>query len=489
MSARLRACIDAGLFQRGTSALRASRLAVLTALLCASAQVTAASAATSGPVVTLTLDDGAISQYALAFQRAFQPHGANVTYFVPTGKIGSDPSYMTWEQLSTLAANGNEIGSHTVDHVNLTSSGLTYDQKVHQVCDSRQALLQHGLDAPSFAYPEAAYDQTAEDIVRSCGYWSGRSAGGVSASGPLYGETIPPRDIYATRTWTPPTSSSSPIQLSDMQAMVDSAAVHGGAWVQIVIHRVCSQTYDSANYSRCLASWRPIELDTLNGFLDWMQNAGQPGGAPAGAVLQTVRQTIGPAPTAAPTTTMSCDGAACSAGWYRSPVSVSLSASPGPTGSTVDKTYYTTDGSTPTTSSTVYTGPFTLPATATVRFFSTDVAGDAEQVKSQTVAIDGAAPSVVMTSPKDGASIKRTSKVTVSADASDLGTGSGAPSGVATVSFYLDGTNRLNVLTTQPYQFRWSNRSAAPGSHTLTAVATDVAGNLATSAPVTIAIT
>jgi hypothetical protein len=74
-------------------------------------------------------------------------------------------------------------------------------------------------------------------------------------------------------------------------------------------------------------------------------------------------------------------------------------------------------------------------------------------------------------------------------DASDLGTGSGAPSGVATVSFYLDGTNRLNVLTTQPYQFRWSTRSVAPGSHTLTAVATDVAGNLATSAPVTIAIT
>jgi len=470
-------------------AAKASCLAVVTALLWASVQATEASAVTSSPVITLTLDDGTISQYALAFQRAFQPHGANVTYFVPTGKIGSGSSYMTWDQLSTLTANGNEIGGHTVDHVNLTGSGLTYDQKVHQVCDSRQALLQHGLDGVSFAYPEGAYDQTAEDIVRGCGFWSGRSTGGVSASGPLYGETIPPRDIFATRTWTAPTSSSSPIQLSDMQAMVNSAASHGGAWVQIVIHRVCSQTYDPANYSDCLASWRPMELDTLNGFLDWVHNAGQPGGAPAGAVVQTVRQTIGPAPSAAPTTTMSCDGAACSAGWYRSPVSVSLSASPGPTGSPVDKTYYTTDGSTPTTSSTVYTGPFTLPATATVRFFSTDVAGGAEQVKSQKVAIDGAAPAVVMTSPKDGASVRHGSKVTVSADASDLGTGSGAPSGVATVSFYLDGTNRLSVLTTLPYQFRWNTRSVARGSHTLTAVATDVAGNSATSAPVTITIT
>jgi hypothetical protein len=57
------------------------------------------------------------------------------------------------------------------------------------------------------------------------------------------------------------------------------------------------------------------------------------------------------------------------------------------------------------------------------------------------------------------------------------------------VSFYLDGTNRLSDLTTTPYQFRWNTRSVARGSHTLTAVGTDVAGNSATSAPVTITIT
>jgi hypothetical protein len=36
---------------------------------------------------------------------------------------------------------------------------------------------------------------------------------------------------------------------------------------------------------------------------------------------------------------------------------------PGPTGSPADKTYYTTDGSTPTTSSTVYTGLGTITIT------------------------------------------------------------------------------------------------------------------------------
>ena len=39
-------------------------------------------------------------------------------------------------------------------------------------------------------------------------------------------------------------------------------------------------------------SWVPIELDTFNALLDWLQNAGQPGGALAGVVVQTVRQVV-----------------------------------------------------------------------------------------------------------------------------------------------------------------------------------------------------
>jgi hypothetical protein len=110
-------------------------------------------------------------------------------------------------------------------------------------------------------------------------------------------------------------------------------------------------------------------------------------------------------------------------------------------------------------------------------------------VKSQPISIGGAAPTVAPTSPADGSSFRHGTKITVSATATDAGTGSGSPSGIAGVTFYLDGTTKLATVTTSPYQFRWNTRSVSNGSHTLTAVATDNAGNSATSAGVTITIT
>src|SRR5439155_23870142 len=98
----------------------------------------------------------------------------------------------------------------------------------------------------------------------------------------------------------------------------------------------------------------------------------------------------------APTSAISCNAAGCAAGWYRSGVTVTLSASDAG-GSGVDKIFFTTDGTTPTTSSAVYNGPLALSQSTTVRFFATDVAGNAESSHAQTIAVDVAAPTASLT--------------------------------------------------------------------------------------------
>ena len=91
--------------------------------------------------------------------------------------------------------------------------------------------------------------------------------------------------------------------------------------------------------------------------------------------------TVPPAATdpSAPTTTANPAG-----GTYTSAQSVALSCSDGTAGSGCAVTHYTTDGSAPTTASTVYSAAISVAATTTLKFFSVDNAGNGETVKTET---------------------------------------------------------------------------------------------------------
>jgi hypothetical protein len=90
-------------------------------------------------------------------------------------------------------------------------------------------------------------------------------------------------------------------------------------------------------------------------------------------------------------------------------------------------------------------------------------------------------PTASITSPKNGATFKWKSNlnINIAATATD-------PDGTVTKVAFLDGTTVLGQDTTAPYSYPW--KKAALGSHTLTVRATDNAGAVGTSAPVSITV-
>ena len=126
----------------------------------------------------------------------------------------------------------------------------------------------------------------------------------------------------------------------------------------------------------------------------------------------------------------------------------------------------------------------TALATGTVVTLTTrayDLAGNVTVSASRTVTVDHTAPTVAITSPANGTSFSfLTFSTTIQASASDN-------RGVTQVVFY-DGASVIGTDTTAPYSVTWNLGSVPKGTHTLTAKAYDAAGNVTTSAPVSVKV-
>lgn len=112
------------------------------------------------------------------------------------------------------------------------------------------------------------------------------------------------------------------------------------------------------------------------------------------------------------------------AGWRALPVTVGLTATD--EGSGVAKTYYTTDGSAPTTDSSVYSAaaPPVLEHGQAIRYFSTDAAGNAESVKTSAIAqVDALAPTVAFSGQKATYTVDETVRIACSATDPDPSSG------------------------------------------------------------------
>ncbi|HZL07702.1 MAG TPA: Ig-like domain-containing protein [Candidatus Dormibacteraeota bacterium] len=93
---------------------------------------------------------------------------------------------------------------------------------------------------------------------------------------------------------------------------------------------------------------------------------------------------------------------------------------------------------------------------------------------------DTTPPTVSITSPASGTTDSG-KQILVSASATDS-------AGIANVQFAIDGTPLGSPLTSGPYSVALDTTAIANGTHVLTATATDLAGNSATSSPVTVVI-
>ena len=252
---------------------------------------TSAGTALAGPtVVSITFDDGRADTYVARSILASQNmHG---TFYINSGKPGTDTYHLSWDQIAGLAADGHEIGGHTVDHPVLTT--LPKAEAQAQVCNDRATLQSHGHVPISFAYPEIEYNAAVQAIVRDCGYHSARA--GDAAFPPA--ETLPPRDPFAIRAVPGMNEARTLAQLKQYVTDVEDA---GGGWVVFIGHSLCETSCGGLSIT-------PADFQAL---VDWLAPR-----SANGTVVRTVGEVIDGIDVTPPTSSIRCDGAPCSSSPY-----------------------------------------------------------------------------------------------------------------------------------------------------------------------------
>lgn len=162
-----------------------------------------------------------------------------------------------------------------------------------------------------------------------------------------------------------------------------------------------------------------------------------------------------------------------SAGSYNSTQMVSLSSTDSG-GSGLSAIYYTTDGSIPSNSSTVYTTPITVASSETIKAIAYDGAGNASGVASFTYIIDSTAPTTPTAAPGSGL-YNSTQNVTLSS--SDSG-----GSGLKDIYYTTDGSTPDNTSAV------YSGPINVSANETIKAIAYDNAGNSSSVATFTYVI-
>ncbi|GAB3558806.1 hypothetical protein GCM10027405_05560 [Arthrobacter alkaliphilus] len=237
--------------------------------------------AAAGTIVSLTFDDNNADQ--LAAEQTMKSLGLTGTFYTVSGWV-DQPGYLTQANLQQMAADGNEIGGHTVTHPDLVN--LPADEATRQICNGRVALTNMGFKVTSFAYPFASQDPNTQAIVQKCGFNSARGLGDLQSKDPASAglpaaETIPPANPYDTAA---PSQVDSTWTLQDLQNTVTNAQASGGGWVQLTFHRIATGTDPTLT----------ISPDLFNQFAQWLADQKAGGGVDVRTVDQVIGGTVQP---------------------------------------------------------------------------------------------------------------------------------------------------------------------------------------------------
>ena len=278
-------------------------------------------------------------------------------------RVGNS-GYMTQQQLLDLQNQGSEISSHSETH-DIIDSTTSPEKLYYETVQSKIDLENMGLDVYGFIPPRNIVTDESFELIQQNYEWTEFfspityrpkyvTPEVLEYSKATYG-------LYHLPAWGVGNGDTLR-NFDDVKTQLDYA-IENKLWIAFNFHSITtgSGTYEIS----------PSIFHEIMQYVRTQRDAGN-------LIVITMAEGVGLSDPSLipPKTTAFPPG-----GTYGTTQQVTLTANEDAT------IYYTIDGTTPDTSSTVYTNPITISETTTLQFFAVDIDGNEESVKTQVYTI------------------------------------------------------------------------------------------------------
>ncbi|MHB1687283.1 MAG: polysaccharide deacetylase family protein [Ignavibacteriaceae bacterium] len=227
---------------------------------------------------SFTLDDGLMSQYTYALPILDQ-YGFHATFNLIAGSLVDSGSaiyrYGYWWQFKQIAAEGHEIGAHTMTHQDLTTLPIgdenTPGTLTYELAQSQKIIQQKipGQKVLTLAYPFCAYNSMVENVASKY-FIAARTCGDYTQS-----PTITGTDWYnilsANIVFDMPRNSTADDQdeLNMYTNILQNNTIPNGQWSVFLAHEVVPMSEITADGDTTM--WYPVSTDWFNQLCAWLK--------------------------------------------------------------------------------------------------------------------------------------------------------------------------------------------------------------------------
>ncbi len=227
---------------------------------------------------SFTFDDGYISQYMYA-NPILKSFGFYATYFAITSVVTDTLPiiyrYDTWPHIRELAAEGNEIGAHSVTHPDLTTLPVGNENTpgtiTYELYQSKKKIEEEipGQKCISLAYPYCTYNNDIKTVAHRY-YQAARTCGNDTNPVNIYGMdwySVSSSDVLFDQPRK--TLSDDQDEFSSYTNMLQNKLIPNGKWTVFLAHEVLPFSQISSGAAD--AFYYPVSTEWLTELCQWIK--------------------------------------------------------------------------------------------------------------------------------------------------------------------------------------------------------------------------